>query len=538
MLPLNSKETIKTLPMKVLVIGVLCFLAAVACAAPTSDRSPGQFRCVLCEEFVFDALIAKSLPAGNACKKTLDGCSFLLPSMEKLQRHLKAQEAASATPRDLAFRTCIASGMCVGNPTVNRILPEANTLPDIKVSMAYGGRNSYNTVRLTVIDSVNASRSQGFRDFFSYGAPFEYRWKEFQLYTTLVNVTPGVATTIDVGGEFNYSVMVPSAKGSAVRGVFVADPCYSSRYMICIFGSVLHVEERLQALFSALGDNNNVDFYGVLGDNFYDRDGTLAPPFFNSLSDSIKSKLLVTVPGNHDFWMMGDPWLAQPATDPNGNGFMQYYGQDVLSSTKTFPFNFSVDPDKEGIWNHYDRLPSFENFFFYYHIGPVGMIGFSGAHFLSDLTPKLEEACQYMQEHDVSWVLLLGHWNSAGSGAVLNMTTNYLYHSTLLQLPGCRELGTRRIKYLLGHTHCNVIDDVDRGFMIGGFGMGGGKQDCGDFGVPYIEATEQQLLITYFPITHRFNWWDDQYDAVMACIKAGGLSTCRSLGRIWLNATI
>eukprot|EP00331_Platyophrya_macrostoma_P019273 CAMPEP_0176475484 /NCGR_PEP_ID=MMETSP0127-20121128/43631_1 /TAXON_ID=938130 /ORGANISM="Platyophrya macrostoma, Strain WH" /LENGTH=243 /DNA_ID=CAMNT_0017871083 /DNA_START=28 /DNA_END=760 /DNA_ORIENTATION=- len=243
----------------------------------------------------------------------------------------------------------------------------------------------------------------------------------------------------------------------------------------------------------------------------------------------MKSKLFVTVPGNHDFWMIGSPWLAQPSTDPNGNGFMQYY---------VVPVQLSVDPDRENVLDHYDRMPSFANFFFYHHIGVLGFIGFSGAHPLSEMSLQLQEACLYMQREAVQWVLLVGHWNSAGDGAVLNTTTNYLYHTAVLSLPGCAELGPKKIKYMLGHTHCNVIDDVDRGFMVGGFGMGGGRQDCGDFGLPYIEASPSQLLVTYFPITHRFDWWDDQYDAVMTCIATEGLSNCRHLGRTWVNVTL
>jgi hypothetical protein len=45
---------------------------------------------------------------------------------------------------------------------------------------------------------------------------------------------------------------------------------------------------------------------------------------------------------------MGNPRDWDPKTDQLGNGFMQWYGQDVAASFgngSTFPYNFSADPD-------------------------------------------------------------------------------------------------------------------------------------------------------------------------------------------------
>lgn len=527
-------------------------ITTVVSATSIAERDPKQFQCVLCEAFVRDVFLpptgSKGQPPHVACRKTLDGCSFLLPHLSTLQTEVSKQnsdEGTSSSAAQLAHRACQNVELCIPDEApLKRYTPRrtasphvlsTSVLPDVKIAPGYGSR-PYGSIRLTVIDMESNPQSPTFVEYFNYSAQFLWRWTDRHLYTTVVNVVPGVPTTLDVGGRFNMTVQIPKLTDT-VRGVLVADPCYSSRYMICIFGSLLKIDQRLSELLSVLGDTNAVDFYGVLGDNFYDRDGTLAPPFFESLSDGIKSKLLVTVPGNHDFWMMGDPWLAQPTTDSDGNGFMQYYGQDVAASLNQFPYNLTIDPDKENVFDHYDRLPNFENYFFYNRVGPVGFIGFSGAHFLSDLTPKLMEACSFFSQNEVQWILLVGHWNTAGSGAFLNMSTNNLYHATLMQLPGCKEIGTERIKYLLGHTHCNVVDDINRGFMIGGFGMGGGWQDCGDFGIPYIEASPSNLLISYYPIAHRFDWLEDGYNALLSCIETVGLSNCRELGRVWLNVT-
>jgi hypothetical protein len=307
-------------------------LAALFVVSVTADheRLPSQYPCILCEQFVQKAVVEKSVSAGVACRTPLNACEVLLPLADVLQLHasrLASNPGLNIAAKDIPFHACAAAQQCVVDRPLS--LPETNTLPNLHVAPGYGSR-PYGTVRLTVVDDAGVNRSQDFQDFFQYHAPFQYRWTDRTLYTTLVTVEPGVPTVIPVGGVFNVTVNYPK-RSDYTRGVLVADPCYSSRYMICLFGSLLQIETRLGELLSALGDNNQMDYFGVLGDNFYDRDGTLAPPFFNSLSDATKSKLLITVPGNHDFWIMGTPWLAQPKIDSTGNGFFQYYGQDTLA---------------------------------------------------------------------------------------------------------------------------------------------------------------------------------------------------------------
>jgi hypothetical protein len=530
--PNLQKKIMKMVPLASLVV------LALVVAAINADhvRLPSQYPCILCEQFVQKAILERTADPKEVCRSPLDACATLLPIMKELEAQVLQLSSPGSTvaKKNVPFHACLAMQQCVEDRPVH--IPATNTLPNVHVAPGYGTR-PYGTVRLTVVDDAGANRSQAFQDYFQYHAPFQYRWTDRTLYTTLVEVVPGVKTNINVGGAFNITVNYPK-RSDYTRGVLVADPCFSSRYMICLFGSILQIDVRLSTLLSALGDNNQMDYFGVLGDNFYDRDGTLAPPFFNSLSDATKSKFLITAPGNHDFWIMGTPWLAQPKIDSTGNGFFQYYGQDTLASVQSFPYNFSVNPDKEDIFDHYDLLPDFSNFFFYNTIGSVGYIGYSGAHFLSDLMPHLQEACTYFAAQNTSWVFLVGHWNTEGDGSALNMTTNYLYRATLLQLDGCKQLGSHRIKYMLGHTHCNVIDEVNRGFMIGGFGMGGSLSDCADFGLPYIESTARTLEVTYFPITHRFDMWDDQYDAVLNCIQTVGLANCKELGRTWLKQSL
>ncbi len=65
----------------------------------------------------------------------------------------------------------------------------------------------------------------------------------------------------------------------------------------------------------------------------------------------VKSAFFATVPGNHDFWINAAP-TQYVTTDQLGNGFMQYYGQDTVSSLMNdcesgsgLPYDFETHPD-------------------------------------------------------------------------------------------------------------------------------------------------------------------------------------------------
>ena len=60
-------------------------------------------------------------------------------------------------------------------------------------------------------------------------------------------------------------------------------------------------------MLNALSTDPSWDFFQILGDNFYDQDGRLTKHVFNGLSLEAKSKILMTVAGNHDLWVCGGP---------------------------------------------------------------------------------------------------------------------------------------------------------------------------------------------------------------------------------------
>ena len=59
---------------------------------------------------------------------------------------------------------------------------------------------------------------------------------------------------------------------------------------------------------------------------------------------------MITVPGNHDYWILSNPKSALAHLDQFGNGFMQWYTQDTAAArsvppgSSAPPFNFSIDP--------------------------------------------------------------------------------------------------------------------------------------------------------------------------------------------------
>lgn len=109
------------------------------------------------------------------------------------------------------------------------------------------------------------------------------------------------------------------------------------------------------------------------------------------------------MPGNHDLWVLGSPKLYTPK-DQLGNGFMQFYGQDVYASkdNASQPYDFSVVPKGR------ESLPVASDFFFYNKLGNLASIGFSGAHDYNSMLPMFEEACLWAAESKPEVILILG----------------------------------------------------------------------------------------------------------------------------------
>ena len=248
----------------------------------------------------------------------------------------------------------------------------------------------------------------------------------------------------------------------------------------------------------------------------------------SALSQNTKSKVFATVPGNHDFWVNSMPSLWVPK-DQQGQGFMQFYGMDVIASAASdvsAPFDLSVDPD--GPNKGRNNLPTASNFMFYNKLGNVGFIGFSGAHSLDSQVAYFTEACTWAAKENPDVLLLLGHWNNDGYGCETGMSAPQLYDE-LAALPACAPVA-KRMKYFMGHKHCNIVTEPDVGFMVGALGMSD-SSDCGGvFGFPIVDTTGGAFKVYYFPIQDSKT---DNYDAILSCVRSSGVSGCYHLATQW-----
>jgi hypothetical protein len=228
------------------------------------------------------------------------------------------------------------------------------------------------------------------------------------------------------------------------------------------------------------------------------------------------------------------PQLWVPA-DQQGTGFYQYYGQDTVAATRStanVPFDFSSDPD--GPNKGRNNIPPASNFFFYNKVGNVGMIGYSGANNFQENSEYFKEACAWADSANIDVVLLLGHWNSDGDGCDSDASVPAAYQE-LSQLAECANV-TPKVKYFMGHKHCNVVVEPDVGFMVGAQGMSDASDCGGAFGIPVVDTTGGTFKVYYFPIAQAGEF--DNYDATLSCVQANGVSGCYHLATLWSSTPL
>lgn len=116
------------------------------------------------------------------------------------------------------------------------------------------------------------------------------------------------AGEVSVNNGPPLSVQLPPL-GGGVAGVLIADPCVDdasiTSHVACFYGKMFKTAERLPILLNTFVGNHSssMDFWSILGDNFYDRTGEATKKIFSKISLQTKAKPLVTVPGNHDYWV-------------------------------------------------------------------------------------------------------------------------------------------------------------------------------------------------------------------------------------------
>lgn len=184
--------------------------------------------------------------------------------------------------------------------------------PNVRVSRMSGG--AYNKVRLSLVTNSSLSPSE-FNFPSAYMNQFKYRWTQFYLATTVVDVTPGEPKTVTVG---NHPVTINIPKeGEGVRGIVIGDPCYQSEWVTCRYQDKWNTFETLTGLLNAANAKaDDVNFWQLLGDNLYDQNGAATNTWFSALTLETKSKVLFSIPGNHDTYVHGTPKLYTSKVNP------------------------------------------------------------------------------------------------------------------------------------------------------------------------------------------------------------------------------
>eukprot|EP00928_Gymnodinium_smaydae_P090883 TRINITY_DN74599_c0_g1_i2.p1 TRINITY_DN74599_c0_g1~~TRINITY_DN74599_c0_g1_i2.p1 ORF type:complete len:520 (-),score=45.90 TRINITY_DN74599_c0_g1_i2:135-1478(-) len=404
----------------------------------------------------------------------------------------------------------------------------------LRVAKGHGTRE-YGSVRISVVsDSIESPAGEN-NTFFEHSAQFKYRWTNLYIHSTVKKVTPGHVNRFQIGNR-SVSVSIPRV-GEGTAGLLIADPCFQDTSITslvgCTYSRKYKLAERLPALLNAFVASPDIDYWGILGDNFYDRTGAGSTLFYSMLNHGVKEKPLVTVPGNHDYWILGSPRVAS-RFDQCGNGHMQFYAMDseaaarVPIGSNSTPFNFSVNP-QEGILAGCN-LASPDNSRYFQQLGNVGIVAQSGAFAYQSYDTFVADACQWLATTPgIEVGVLVGHWDNVFLGVQKDMDMPHFY-DRVSQVPGCAKLASAgNLKYVMGHTHCNLPHPhfhVDIGFMVAGQGMTG----CGNFGMPVLDTTEGRTRFYYFDTSS-----EERYKAVMDCVPVHGWRACVHLAEVWLD---
>ena len=418
--------------------------------------------------------------------------------------------------------------VCLGKAPLNASAKAVSPV-QLRVSMGFGTK-SYGTLRVSAI--TDAALPAPFAGA-TYSEPFRYKWTQHALHTFVTSVPTGQRVPF-AGDGFNTTLWLPK-QGAGVAGVLIADPCVSGSVVGCSFQRRFHTDERTMALIDMFAKHDDIDYWGILGDNFYDQSGDITAQEYAKLSLPTLSKIMLSVPGNHDYWVLGSP-LVGTGADQFGNGFMQWYAQDSRAgrhdtpTNSSMPFDFSADPGHSVLGG--DK-PQIDNHHFYHQIGNTAFIGYSGAYSLDELMVQMVEACAWLpSQPGIEMAVLLGHWDIPGLGATEQTATPGMYEH-VKDLPGCDAFDRKgMLKFIMGHTHCNAVHPhghVDTGFMVAGMGMEG----CGNYGVPVLDTTGGNVTFWYFSVVDEDG--TDTYEAVHDCVSTRGWRQCTHLAVKWLE---
>lgn len=119
---------------------------------------------------------------------------------------------------------------------------------------------------------ISTSAISGLSDVFDYSQQFKYKWTQNYLSSGIVSVTPGTTTTVEIANGKTIDINVPF-EGEGIRGLIIADPCFQSQWITCDFQDTFDMFNHTVELLNAVNAHDDVSFWQVLGDNFYDQTG-------------------------------------------------------------------------------------------------------------------------------------------------------------------------------------------------------------------------------------------------------------------------
>jgi len=393
----------------------------------------------------------------------------------------------------------------------------------------------------------NSSFYDGWTTTKKYGKSF--------IHTALVKIEPGRDNPFQVDGT-QFNVKIP-LDGSTAKFVAWGDPCISSKFVGCSFGKYFDAYEKSVNMINTLAEvdgDSGFDGFIMLGDNFYDSDGTITTSFWKRLTLKAMSKPLIYVLGNHDIWTGGAP-AAGEVYDPLQYS-LQYFGIDtVVSKENGNYFDYTINPDSPppGSGKKYQSIEatsSIKNSIGWYKFGGFGILFFNGAYSADQMLPYFQEACDFFHEsvNEEETLLLIGHWN--GNETIQSWISPYggqvvtpRARELLLDLPGCSHIG-KRIIYFDGHGHTNVMVPGDNGYLAGGHGIMGMSPH--NFSVPV--AADYGFIFTRSSPTHVFYCQevfspttslpsdvnefdpetinDENHNAILDCVINSGIDKC------------
>jgi hypothetical protein len=186
---------------------------------------------------------------------------------------------------------CRSASLCSAPEELPFLTPNAQSkFVDFKISKAIGSKG-YDKIRISVVSNETIDSP-----LFSYSAPFKYRWTNNVLSTGIFSIVPGEKTKISIAGN-DISVYIPK-QNEGSRGLIIADPCFQNEWIVCEYGKSLQFFNRTIKLLNAMNAFDDIHYFQILGDNFYDQQGYATASWFQSLSDQSKSKIFATVPGS------------------------------------------------------------------------------------------------------------------------------------------------------------------------------------------------------------------------------------------------